>query len=64
MNEVTITTVRPFSRKHGIPENLLRSMVKRGTLPGFYEGTRFYVHEEQALEALNRMSRREMASTQ
>lgn len=59
MSEVSITTIRPFSKRHGIPENLLRSMVKRGTLPGFYEGTRFYVNEPQALELLNRMSRRE-----
>lgn len=59
MNEVSITTIRPFSKKHNIPENLLRSMVKRGVLPGFFEGTRFYVNEPQALEMLNRMSKRE-----
>ena len=59
MNEVTITTIRPFSKKHHVPENLLRSMVKRGTLPGFFEGTRFYVNEAQALEMLNQMSKRE-----
>lgn len=61
MHEVTITTIRPFSRKYNIPENLLRSMVKRGTLPGFHQGSRFYVHEVQALELLNQMSRREAA---
>lgn len=64
MEEITITTIRPFSRKYNVPENLLRSMVKRGTLPGFFEGTRFYVNETQALETLNQMSRREAVSAQ
>ena len=59
MYESTLTTIRPFSKKYGVPENLLRSMVKRGTLPGFFEGTRFYVNEPLALEALSQMSKRE-----
>ena len=59
MSEMSIITIRPFSRKHNIPENLLRSMVKRGTLPGFFEGTRFYINERLALEMLDRMSKRE-----
>lgn len=61
MNEISITTVRPFSRKHHVPENLVRSLIKRKLLPGFYEGSRFYINELQALEMLNQMSKREAA---
>lgn len=57
-NVLSISTVRPFSKKNGIPEHLVRSWIKQGILPGFYQGTRFYIHETQALEMLDRMSRR------
>lgn len=57
MNEVSIMTIRQFSKKHNVPENLLRSMVERGTIPGYHEHSRFYVNEGLALETLDRMSR-------
>ena len=61
MNEVSITSIRKFSRKHNFPEHLVRSMCKRGILPGFYAQSRFYVNEPLALEKLTEMSKREAA---
>ena len=58
---LSIITIRPFSRKHKMPENLLRSMVKRGTLPGFFQGSRFYINEVQALEVLAAMCKQKEA---
>lgn len=58
MNELSITTIRKFSKKYNVPEHLLRSMCKRGILPGFNEKSRFYVNEGQTLELLNNMSKR------
>ena len=58
---LSIITIRPFSRKHNVPENLLRSMVKRGTLPGFFQGTRLYIHEQWALEVLEAMCKQREA---
>lgn len=59
MSELSITTIRKFAKKHNVPENLLRSMCKRGTLPGFHQNSRFYVNEVQTLELLDKMSRQE-----
>ena len=63
MNEQTvvcagfgITTIRKFSKKHNLPEHLIRSLCKRGELPGFYQSSRFYINEGMALDKLNSMS--------
>ena len=49
-------TTRKFSKKYKIPEHLVRSMVKRGELPGFYSGNRFNINERLALKRLDEMS--------
>ena len=37
-------TIRTVARDPAFPnEAMLRSMVKRGVCPGFFQGTRFYV---------------------
>ena len=51
-----ITTIRKFAKKYGMPEHLIRSMCKRGEIPGFFQNSRYYVHERLALDKLNNMS--------
>lgn len=57
MIRLSLLTIRQFSKKYNVPENILRSMCKRGVLPGFYEKSRFYINEEQAVEFINQMSK-------
>ena len=55
-NEIAFLTTKGFSKKHAIPEHLMRTLVKQGKIPGFFQQRRFYVNERLALEALNTMS--------
>ena len=40
-----------------LPERTLRDMLKSGNLPGFYQGSRFYVNTLLLTEQLNGLSR-------
>ena len=51
------STIRQFARAYALPEHMVRSLVKRGTLPGFSHGSRFYLHTELALRAIEELSR-------
>lgn len=50
-------TIRQAARRGPVNENTLRTMEKRGELPGFKNGTRFLVRYDALLEKLDTMSR-------
>lgn len=45
-------TIRETVKSEGIPETALRRMVHAGTVPGFYNGNRFYINVEALREQL------------
>lgn len=50
---VRLLTVKETSKECGVPENLLRNLIKEGKCPGIYSGTRFYINVD-ALENIIR----------
>ena len=50
---MNIQTIPKTVKSEGIPEHILRKMLKAGQLPGFYSGTRFYVNVDQLRDVLN-----------
>lgn len=50
-------TIKQTAKEFRISENALRGMQKRGELPGFFSGSRFYVHAEMLMEKLDSLSR-------
>lgn len=40
-------TVPVYSKENGFPLHRLRTMVKTGVVPGFYNGSRFYIDVER-----------------
>ena len=55
-------TTRPAAKATKLPEHLLRSLVKQGKCPGFYQGARFYIHVPKLLELLEAESAANMRS--
>ena len=51
-----ILTIRQTARKYGLPEFMLRSMVKRGECPGFFVSSRFYINVPMLLDKLDKAS--------
>ena len=51
-----LLTIRDVSKKYGLPDFMLRSMQKRGELPGFYSGNRFYVNCDLFLKEIENKS--------
>ena len=51
-----IGTVRQTAKKKEVPERFLRSLRAQGKCPGFYSGTRFYIHQEKFEALLDEMS--------
>ena len=45
-------TIRQYAASEEIPEWLLRQRQKRGTLPGFFSGNRFYIDCKKLREML------------
>lgn len=45
-------TIRETVKSEGIPETALRRMVHARTVPGFYNGNRFYINVEALREQL------------
>ena len=52
------STIRQGAKTLGLPECILRKMVKSGTLPGFYSGTRFYVDLDGTRETLSTIAQK------
>lgn len=50
--EAEFLTIRQAAKRSGVPEYLIRRMVKRKECPGFYSGNRFYIHFQKFLTAL------------
>lgn len=40
-------TINETARRTGIPASRIRSMVKRGEIPGFFSGSRFYIDSQR-----------------
>ena len=53
--DFSVITISRFAKKYGLPAHLIRSLCKQKKLPGFYQQTRFYLHERRALETLNEL---------
>lgn len=41
---VKLMTVKSVAREYGLSEDMLRSWIKRGECPGFYNGNRFMIN--------------------
>lgn len=52
MNEKRFATIRQAAEIVGLSHGLIRVWVKRGQVPGFYAGDRFYVNVPKFREAL------------
>lgn len=50
-------SIRKIAKQDGIPERILRNMLKEGELPGFYSGNRFVVNHDMLVEILNDKSK-------
>lgn len=46
-------TVKQTVQQCHISENLLRRMIKQGTAPGYFSGTRFYVNVDKLMAMLD-----------
>ena len=46
-------TVRQAAKELNFPEHRIREMVKQGTCPGIYSGTRFLVNLDMFVEQLD-----------
>ena len=55
---MTFLTIKGEAKLGIVPEHYLRAMLKRGELPGFYSGNRFYVHHEALIEKLTEECRK------
>lgn len=49
---MTLNTIRSEAKLGFVPEYRLREMLRKGELPGFYAGSRYYVHHELLMEKL------------
>lgn len=55
MNEQPrMRTIRETAKLGILPEYALRKGAKRGTIPGFYAGSRFYVNLDALIEKLSK----------
>lgn len=52
MSEKQFATIRQAAEIVGLSHSLIRAWVKRGQVPGFYAGDRFYVNMTKFREAL------------
>lgn len=53
-------TINATAKHYELPEWMLRSLLKRGELPGFYAGSRFYIDTQLLTEKLETISRANM----
>ena len=54
-------TIRQTVQSEGIPETALRRLVKAGMIPGFYNGTRFYINVPALREQLAKPNAKQTA---
>ena len=54
--EKKFLTVRQTARELGIPETVIRRLLKAGNVPGFRTGNRDYINVERFRETLNGMT--------
>lgn len=57
-------TILQTVKTQGVPERLLRRMVKAGNVEGFYSGNRFYVYIPTLRDTLARMGKERVSVTQ
>lgn len=55
--QMDFRTIAKTAKSEGLPECMLRDMLKRGELPGFYQRTRFYVNVDALREQLETRSK-------
>lgn len=53
-------TIMQEAKRGLVPEYRLRQMLKQGKLPGYFAGTRFYIHHEMLVKQLDEECLRNM----
>lgn len=51
-SEIRFVTIREAAKAVGLSHALIRQFVKRGQVPGFYNGDRYYVNLPAFIDAL------------